>query len=90
MIPLLVVQHAQQVQGLRVLLLARKHPLIQLGGLAQLTRPMHLDGGRQTRLACRLSVVCRAIVPYVPQLGISLRVSSRSAPVRATTDHGHG
>ena len=47
MVALLVVQHAEQVQGLGVFLLARQHLLVQLGGRAQLSRSVHLDGGRQ-------------------------------------------
>ena len=46
-VALLVMQNAQQVKRLRVSLLARQHPLIQLRGRSQLTRSMHFDCGCQ-------------------------------------------
>ena len=54
---LLVVEHAQQVQGLGVFLLARQNLLVQLGGRPQLPRSVHFDRGRQYVLHGRWSVV---------------------------------
>ena len=68
LVPLLMEEHAQQVQGLGVLRLARDDALVQLGGQAQLSRSVLLDRGSQDVLhAAWLSLTKGPIRSVIPR-----------------------